>query len=210
MTTCTVKTWMKTYGFAEAASGEVVYVHRTNLPEGMRLKVGGKITCTMVTIDGHSGRVKCEDVKGDAVVPISEKPTKEELKAEREDWSNFKKEKIAVEGADPPKKRTKNVEKKIPKTSISRGGRGMGGGGGGFNGRGGRGVARNQGRFAGAGPLPIISARTTTELRIDSSDGQAYPKSSFKQVYGGYAEWDRALPLGRGRGLATRGGRGRY
>ena len=30
------------------------------------------------------------------------------------------------------------------------------------------------------------------ELRIDLSDGQAYPKWSFMQVYGGTVEWDRA------------------
>jgi hypothetical protein len=30
------------------------------------------------------------------------------------------------------------------------------------------------------------------ELRIDSSDGQAYSLSSFLEVYGGTAEWDRA------------------
>ena len=28
------------------------------------------------------------------------------------------------------------------------------------------------------------------ELRVDPSDGNAYPKSSFLEVYGGLAEWN--------------------
>ena len=35
------------------------------------------------------------------------------------------------------------------------------------------------------------------ELRIDPSDGNAYPLSSFLEVYGGYVQWDAAKPLQR-------------
>ena len=37
-------------------------------------------------------------------------------------------------------------------------------------------------------PAPVI------EKRIDESDGQAYEKQSFIDVYGGTAEWDTARP----------------
>ena len=45
-----------------------------------------------------------------------------------------------------------------------------------------------------AAPPPSRVAQE--ELRIDSSDGQAYPLSSFLEVYGNTIEWDRAKPPG--------------
>ena len=51
-----------------------------------------------------------------------------------------------------------------------------------------------------AAPPPAAPPSTAApeELRIDSSDGQAYPLSSFLAVYGDTLEWDRAKPSGLG------------
>ena len=66
-----------------------------------------------------------------------------------------------------------------------------------------------------AGPPALVPASTgqqgaapegnygQEELRIDSSDGEAYPRSSFLEVYGGTTEWDRAKPAPRGWGASS-------
>ena len=46
-------------------------------------------------------------------------------------------------------------------------------------------------------PLPATPGRAAQEeLRIDPSDGKAYPRWSFLEVYGDLDLWDLATPVG--------------
>ncbi|KAJ9452059.1 hypothetical protein DIPPA_14995 [Diplonema papillatum] len=99
----TVRRWMRSYGFAEAESGEVVYFHKTLLPEGYKLKVGEVLFFDMEPVDGHGGRLRGINISGPAIVPNTEQPTKEEEEAEKKAWEAFKLQKIAPLSDTGPK-----------------------------------------------------------------------------------------------------------
>eukprot|EP01064_Diplonema_japonicum_P010198 TRINITY_DN17524_c0_g1_i1.p1 TRINITY_DN17524_c0_g1~~TRINITY_DN17524_c0_g1_i1.p1 ORF type:complete len:264 (+),score=35.21 TRINITY_DN17524_c0_g1_i1:41-793(+) len=196
-----VKRWIRSHGFAEAETGEIVYVHVSSIP-GMRLKVGETIFCDLIPVEGHSGRVKGDNVSGPGVVPATERPEREEMMKERDEWNRFKMEKIAVGGAPPPRRPPR------------------------IAGKGGKGSRHPPERslpsarrdpyddfpLRGQGALPLISARqsssrSTESTRIDPADGCAYTKEEFRMCYKGYKEWDDAAPKptsSRGRGSSSR------
>eukprot|EP01061_Rhynchopus_euleeides_P003358 TRINITY_DN1261_c0_g1_i5.p2 TRINITY_DN1261_c0_g1~~TRINITY_DN1261_c0_g1_i5.p2 ORF type:complete len:152 (+),score=27.34 TRINITY_DN1261_c0_g1_i5:274-729(+) len=90
---CVVKTWRKNFGFAEADDGSVVHISKEEIA-GMRLKPGLTVTCDLVAVEGHGGRVKGVNVSGEGIVPPDDEPTPEEAAAERAEWNRFKEEKI--------------------------------------------------------------------------------------------------------------------
>ena len=102
----TVKMWRKHYGFAEADDGSIVHITKEEIG-GMALQPGLTVTCDLVPVEGHAGRVKGTNVTGEAIIPADTEVTIEDKKAQRAEWDAFKKEKIAVDGAEPAKKAKK-------------------------------------------------------------------------------------------------------
>eukprot|EP00756_Hemistasia_phaeocysticola_P041046 Hpha_TRINITY_DN16896_c0_g9::TRINITY_DN16896_c0_g9_i1::g.149223::m.149223 len=209
------------YGFAVTTDGRTVYIPSKELGgTDKRLKVGATLRFDVNQVDGHDGRLLASNVSGPGVVTWDEWKEDEsgkelalQTKQEWEDhkagqgWTGENREKRAATSSAPPAKRSrqdgnekrkdvdgrfytklefkqqyggyKEWDARAPKPPPQpRGGLG--------------------GRGRGAGGI---------EKRLDT-DGRPYSKDEFKKEYGGYAEWDMAAPVSRGRGRG-RGGRGR-
>ena len=188
----TVKMWRKNYGFAEADDGSIVHITREEIG-GMALQPGLTVTCDLVPVEGHAGRVKGTNVTGEAIVPADTEFTVEEKKANREEWDAFKKEKIAVDGAPPPRK--ERAEKKKP--SAAKGGKN--------GGKGAKAAKAAKGVPARSAGAPRSNPRVE-ERRIDPADGNSYTRNDFIAQYGGLTQWNAAAPRQQVRAPAGRGG----
>ncbi|KAJ9452058.1 hypothetical protein DIPPA_14988 [Diplonema papillatum] len=120
-----VKNWNRGYGFAEASTGEVVWIHKGQLPDEHKLKPGEAVFFDMEPVEGHGGRVKGVNVSGPGVVAAGEKLSKEEVLQEKKEWADFKKEKLGPMSDAPPR-----AKKAMRKPGTQPGARVAGGGGG--------------------------------------------------------------------------------
>ena len=190
----TVKTWRGGHGFAQSDGGDVVYIHHTEIP-GCRLKVGELCYFDTIVVEGHGGRVKGANVSGPAVVLENEVPTRDELDAERREWKDFVRDKIAPLAGEEPHENLPSKGRKGGKKGGGKGSKGK---------KGGR--AAGKGGKKGPPRNSVPRAEPVAETRIDRADGQSYPKEGFVACYGGTREWEaaapkpRPLPVGRGRG----------
>ncbi|KAJ9452057.1 hypothetical protein DIPPA_14981 [Diplonema papillatum] len=206
----TVKRWARGYGFAEAVTGEVVYIHSDVLPPRKKLKLNGTVYFDMIEVTGHNGRVKGVNVTGPGIVDATAVDDAAEQEASKKLWEQFKSSKMA--GG-----RLSTGSSVTPRKAGAGVGRGRGSAeekrvdpadGGSYTQRdfqecyGGlkewhaaapkaqAPAGRGRGRGSAPSPQQQQQAPQQPEKRIDAADGRSYTREQFHACYNGYNEWN--------------------